>query len=131
MLGSSMRKEEDKGCNNCKYSVESRQDICLSCSRYGIPRTDMWQPAERSRYGFKSSETPESNEMRVLQDLILRISGYHAIGVQTDVLVRKAGEMGIPEFRARHLIDKLIEQGTVIKPLEGFLKPAQNVIQSR
>jgi DNA replicative helicase MCM subunit Mcm2 (Cdc46/Mcm family) len=91
----------------------------------------MWQPAERSRYGFKSSETPESNEMRVLQDLILRISGYHAIGVQTDVLVRKAGEMGIPEFRARHLIDKLIEQGTVIKPLEGFLKPAQNVIQSR
>jgi len=91
----------------------------------------MWQPAEKNRYGFKSAETPESNEMRVLKDLILRISGYHAIGVQTDVLVRKAGEIGIPEFRARHLIEKLIEQGSVIKPLEGFLKPNQNIIQSR
>ena len=89
----------------------------------------MWQPAERSKYGFKSNETTESNEMRVLKELIHRVSGYHAIGVQTEVLVQKAGEIGIPEFRARHLLEKLIEQGTLTVPLEGFLKPAQHITQ--
>ncbi|MEM4262157.1 MAG: hypothetical protein QW505_02705 [Thermoplasmata archaeon] len=87
----------------------------------------MWQPAERSKYGFKSAETPESNEMRVLKELIHKVSVYHAIGVQTEVLIQKAGEIGIPEFRARHLLEKLIEQGTLIVPLEGFLKPAQHM----
>ncbi|MEM2838551.1 MAG: hypothetical protein QXE18_00440 [Thermoplasmata archaeon] len=91
----------------------------------------MWQPAERNKYGFRSAETPESNEMRVLKDLIHRVSGYHAIGVQTDVLIRKAGEIGIPEFRARHLLEKLIEQGSVTVPLEGFLKPTQSMTQVR
>lgn len=126
-----MRKEEENRCNSYKYSDQARSEICLSCSRYGIPRTDMWQPAERSKYGFRSAETPESNEMRVLKDLIHRVSGYHAIGVQTDVLIRKAGEIGIPEFRARHLLEKLIEQGSVTVPLEGFLKPTQNMTQVR
>lgn len=124
-----MRKEEDNRCNSCKYSDQARHEVCLSCSRYGIPRTDMWQPAERSKYGFKSNETPESNEMRVLKDLIHKVSGYHAIGVQTEVLIQKAGEIGIPEFRARHLLEKLIEQGNLTVPLEGFLKPAQHITQ--
>lgn len=124
-----MRKEEDNRCHTCKYSVQARSDVCLSCSRYGIPRVDMWQPAEKSKYGLKLTETPESNEMKVLKDLIHKVSGYHAIGVQTDVLIQKAGEIGIPEFRARHLIEKLIEQGTLTVPLEGFLRPTQYMTQ--
>ena len=117
-----MRKEENR-CNSCKYSNQARNDICLTCNRYGVPRSDMWQPADRGRHGINPIETQESNEMMVIKDLIAKVSDYHAIGVQVEVLVRKAGEIGIPEYRARHLIEKLLSDGHVAIPIDGFLKP--------
>ncbi len=83
----------------------------------------MWHSATGGRHGVNPMENLESNEMMVLKDLLAKVSNYHAIGVQVEVLVRKAGEIGIPEYRARHLIEKLLTDGHVIIPIDGFLKP--------
>ncbi|MDH4123111.1 MAG: hypothetical protein OEV21_03390 [Thermoplasmata archaeon] len=121
-----MRGKEDKGCNNCIHSDQSRNDICLSCSRYGIPRNDLWQSAERGRFGAKQAMSLEANEMKMLKELLARISSYHAIGVEMGVFIQRAGEIGIPEHRTRLLIEEMRLQGSVVAPIDGFLKPSNN-----